>query len=55
LKRIERFTHVGSLDQLNSSVEAAAASLHMLLNGTIYVSAALLLGPCCSFVSTGCQ
>lgn len=44
LRRIERFTHVATLDQLNNSVEAAAASLYMPLNGTIHASVALAAG-----------
>eukprot|EP00879_Flechtneria_rotunda_P003584 GHRR01003819.1.p1 GENE.GHRR01003819.1~~GHRR01003819.1.p1 ORF type:complete len:560 (+),score=179.50 GHRR01003819.1:87-1766(+) len=36
LKRIERFTHVGVTDKLFESVESAAASLGMPLNGSAY-------------------
>lgn len=36
LRRIERFTHVGATDKLVHSVEAAAASLSMALDGPAY-------------------
>jgi hypothetical protein len=36
LKRIEKFTHVGATDKLFESVESAAASLNMPLDGPAY-------------------
>lgn len=36
LKRIDRFTHVGVTDKLFESIESAAASLNMPLDGPAY-------------------
>lgn len=44
LRRIEKFTHVGATDRLFESVESAAASLNMPLDGLAYGAGEVSVG-----------